>query len=121
MFDVFDAPSQTSAQLQDMHFNYVLIDGSKRAEAERWLYELVDTPDYRNLFDGTEWASIRDVAPLLVRTDRGHPLLEQLSLEGKAQEWGYAIASDESLDALADHLRRFVTVRHPLGYNVMLR
>ena len=121
MFDVFDAPSQTSAQLQDMHFNYVLIDGSKRAEAERWLYELVDTPDYRNLFDGTEWASIRDVAPLLVRTERGHPLLEQLSLEGKAQEWGYAIASDESLDALADHLRRFVTVRHPLGYNVMLR
>ncbi|WP_323753058.1 DUF4123 domain-containing protein [Marinobacter sp.] len=121
MFDVFAAPSQTSVQLQDMHFNYVLIDGNKREEAERWLYELVDTPDYRNLFDGTEWASIREVAPLLVRTDRGHPLLEQLSSDGKAQEWGYAIASDESLDALADHLRRFITIRHPLGYNVMLR
>src|SRR5690554_3030959 len=105
MLDVFQGPSNTDNQLQDMHFNYVLIDGSKRPEAERWLYELVDTPDYRNLFDGTEWASIRGVAPLLVCTDRGHPLLEQLSREGKAQEWGYAIASDESLDALADHLR----------------
>ena len=103
MFDVFDAPSQTSAQLQDMHFNYVLIDGSKRAEAERWLYELVDTPDYRNLFDGTEWASIRDVAPLLVRTERGHPLLEQLSLEGKAQECGTPPLG----------LQRHVAVRRP--------
>lgn len=121
MLDVFKAPSTASAQFQDMHFNYVLIDGSKRAEAERWLYELVDAPDYRNLFDGTEWASIRDVAPLLVRTERGHPLLERLSLESKTQEWGYAIASDESLGALADHLRGFITVHHPLGDKVMLR
>ena len=121
MLDVFEGPSKANNQLQDMHFNYVLIDGSKRAEAERWLYELVDTPDYRNLFDGTEWASIRDVAPLLVSTDRGHPLLEKLSLEGKTFEWGYAIASDESLDAVAAHLCRFIKVRHPLGYSVMLR
>jgi hypothetical protein len=121
MLDVFEGPSKANNPLQDMHFNYVLIDGSKCAGAERWLYELVETPDYRNLFDGTEWASIRDVAPLLVRTDPGHPLLKRLSLEGKAQEWGYAIASDEPLDAVADHLRRFITVRHPLGYAVMLR
>jgi hypothetical protein len=121
MLDVFEGPSKSGTELQDRHFNYVLIDGSKRAGAERWLYELVETPDYRNLFDGTEWASIRDVSPLLVRTDPGHLLLERLSLEGKAQEWGYAIASDEPVDAVANHLRRFITVSHPLGHNVMLR
>lgn len=121
MLDVFKAPSKASTELQDMHFNYFLLDGSKRGEAERWLYELVDTPDYRNLFDGTEWASLRAVSPIVVRTERGNPLLERLSLEGNSLEWGYAIASDEPLDALADHLRRFITVRHPLGYDVMLR
>lgn len=104
-----------------MHCNYALIDSSKRGDAERWLYELVDTPDYRNLFDGTEWASIREVAPLLVRTEPGHPLFGPLLEEGKTLEWGYGIASDESLDLVANHLRRFITVSHPLGHDVMLR
>jgi hypothetical protein len=73
------------------------------------------------LFDGTEWTSIRDVAPLLVRTEPGHPLLERLLQEGKTTEWGYGIASNEPLELIADHLRRFITARHPLGHNVMLR
>ncbi|MDP4547703.1 DUF4123 domain-containing protein [Marinobacter sp. MDS2] len=121
MFDVFERPSKNTTQVQDIHCNYVLIDGSKREEAERWLYELVDSPDYRNLYDGTEWAPIRSISPLLVRTSQSHPLLERLSLEGRMKEWGYAIDSDEPMDALADHLRRFITVRHPVGYSVMLR
>ncbi|MDX1757890.1 MAG: DUF4123 domain-containing protein [Marinobacter sp.] len=119
MLDVFEGPAVDRDQ--DIHCNYILIDGSKRNEAERWLYELLDAPDYRNLFDGTEWASIRQVAPLLVRTEPDHPLMGQLMQEGNVLEWGYGIASDEPLDSVANHLRRFITVRHPLGHNVMLR
>ncbi|WP_187298756.1 DUF4123 domain-containing protein [Marinobacter sp. F3R11] len=121
MFDVFEGPSTSSTQAQDIHCDYVLVDGSKRENTERWLYELVEAPDYGNLFDGTEWASIRDVAPLLVRTEPGHPLLERLLQEGKITEWGYGIASNEPLELVADHLRRFITACHPLGHNVMLR
>ncbi|WP_375176269.1 DUF4123 domain-containing protein [Marinobacter mobilis] len=121
MLDVFKGPFTDSGQVKNIHCNFVLIDGSKREGAERWLYEFSDTPDYRNLFDGTDWASIRQVAPLLVRTEPDHPQMGELMQEGNVQEWGYGIASDESLDLVANHLRRFITVRHPIGHNVMLR
>ncbi len=121
MFDVYGGPSSESASARSVHINYVLIDGSKRSEAEQWLYELIDTPDYLNLFDGTEWASIRQVAPLLVRTGPSHPNWGELAEELKNLECGYGIASKESLDTVANHLRRFIEVRHPLGHGVMLR
>ncbi|MBK1886803.1 DUF4123 domain-containing protein [Marinobacter sp. DY40_1A1] len=121
MLDVFESPPASLAQDKNIHCNYVLIDGSKHEAVERWLYELVEAPDYRNLFDGTEWASIREVAPLLVRADRSSPLLERLVQEGRTLEWGYGISSEEAIDSIANHLRRFIMVRHPLGYNVMLR
>ncbi|MFL1456299.1 DUF4123 domain-containing protein [Marinobacter sp. GN3S48] len=121
MLDVYGGPSSERASARNIHINYVLIDGSKRAEAEQWLYELVDAPDYSNLFDGTEWASIRQVAPLLVRTEPSHPQLGQLLSEVKVLECGYGIVSEKSLDTVADHLRQFHKVRHPLGHEVMLR
>lgn len=121
MLDVYDGPSSGSASARGIHINYVLIDGSKRAEAEQWLYELIDAPDYLNLFDGTEWASIRQVGSLLVRIEPNHPQWEPLAEELKKLECGYGIASGESLDTVANHLRRFIEVRHPLGHGVMLR
>lgn len=121
MPDVYRGPSSESASARSIHINYVLIDGSKRVEAEQWLYELIDAPDYRNLFDGTEWASIRQVAPLLVCTGPDYLQWGPLAEELKTLECGYGIASEESLDTVADHLRRFIEVRHPLGHAVMLR
>ena len=53
MLDVFSAPSNAIQQGVETAVDYVLIDGSKRAESERWLYQLFETPDYRNIFDGT--------------------------------------------------------------------
>ncbi|MDN6318453.1 MAG: DUF4123 domain-containing protein [Marinobacter sp.] len=121
MLDVFDAPSGVKLSPADVQADYILIDGSKRAEGERWLYELFDTPDYCNLFDGTEWAQIRQVAPLLVRVEQGHPGLESLLMELQALECGYGLISHESLDTVASHLRQFIQVRHPLGHSVFLR
>lgn len=121
MLDVFDAPSNAKPRAVNVQADYILIDGSKRAEGERWLYELFDAPDYCNLFDGTEWAQIRQVAPLLVRVEQGHPGLESLLMELQALECGYGLISSESLDAVASHLRQFIQVRHPLGHSVFLR
>lgn len=121
MLEVYGCPSSNSASVQDLQGNYVLIDGSKRAEAEKWLYELTDAPDYRNLFDGTEWASIRQVAPLIVGINPNHPQRVTLAVELKKFECGYGISSDQSLDAVANHMRQFIEVRHPLGHGVMLR
>src|SRR5690554_799255 len=121
MLDVFSAPSNAIQQGVETAVDYVLIDGSKRAESERWLYQLFETPDYRNIFDGTEWASIRQVAPILVRAEKNHPNFKRLLTELQEFECGYGLTSVKSLDAVADHLSRFIEVRHPLGHNVLLR
>lgn len=121
MLDLFCAPSNTLQQDVEAAVDYVLIDGSKRAESERWIYQLFETLDYRNLFDGTEWASIRQVAPILVRAEKNHPNFKRLLAELQEFECGYGLTSAESLDAVADHLRRFIEVRHPLGHKVLLR
>lgn len=121
MLDVFDAPPGVKLSPADVQADYILIDGSKRAEGERWLYELFDTPDYCNLFDGTEWAKMRQVAPLLIRVEQGHPGLDSLLMELQALECGYGLISHESLGTVACHLRQFIQVRHPLGHSVFLR
>lgn len=121
MLDVFNAPSGVKLRGADVQADYILIDGSMRTEAERWLYELFDTPDYRNLFDGTKWAEIRQVAPLLVRVEQGHPGLEPLLKELQTLECGYGLISNEPMDAIVNHLRRFIEARHPLGHKVLLR
>ena len=121
MLDVFSAPASGDTRYPDVRANYVLIDGSRRAEAERWLYACFDTPDYRNLFDGTAWASVRQAAPLLLCVEPDHPGLEPLLAELKERECGYAMTSDAPLATLTSHLQRFIEVRHPLGHRVLLR
>ncbi len=121
MVDVFSKPSSTDSFVQHCDYNYVLLDGSQCADAERWLYELSDTPEYRNLYDGTKWAAMRQAGPLLVKAGSVPSLIHALFQKGNAFELGYGIHSDEQVDTIADCLRQFLTVRHPLGHEVMLR
>lgn len=121
MADVFAAPACREYDACVFPADYVLVDGSRRAQAESRLYELFDSPEFRNLFDGTRWAPIRQVAPILVRTEPQHPGLRQLLAELQEYECGYLIASHASLDSLATHMRCFIEARHPLGHLVLLR
>lgn len=121
MLDVFSGPVSSVTGAPDLQPDYVLIDGGKRTDAERWLYELFDNPIYRNLFDGTAWAAMRQAAPILVCVEPRHPNLGSLLAHLKERECGYAMTSDESLDTVANHLRQFIEAGHPLGYRVLLR
>ncbi|MCL1486992.1 MAG: DUF4123 domain-containing protein [Marinobacter sp.] len=113
-------PADGSLPLPAM-WNYFLIDGVRLKGAESTLYELCDTPRYVNLFAGTDWADIKDVSPLLVQVDASDPLIRAFLKTGFDAEWGFLLQSTATLDEIANHWRRFITVQHPLGHEVMLR
>lgn len=102
-------------------WNYLLVDGVRLTDAESTLYELCDTPRYINLFAGTEWADMKDVSPLLVQIDASDPITRAFLEIGFDAEWGFLLKSPATLDEIANHWRRFITVQHPLGHEVMLR
>ncbi|MBQ0832873.1 DUF4123 domain-containing protein [Marinobacter sp.] len=102
-------------------WHYLLVDGVRLTNAESTLYELCDTPRYVNLFAGTEWADMGEVSPLLVQVDASHPLTRVFLKTGFDAEWGFLLQSTATLDEIANHWRRFITVQHPLGHEVMLR
>lgn len=102
-------------------WHYLLVDGVRLTDAESTLYELCDTPRYVNMFAGTEWADMKDVSPLLVQVDASHPLTRAFLEIGFDAEWGFLLQSPATLDEIASHWRRFITVQHPLGHEVMLR
>jgi hypothetical protein len=102
-------------------WHYLLVDGVRLSDAESTLYELCDTPRYVNLFAGTEWADMKDVSPLLVQVDASDPITRAFLEAGFDAEWGFLLQSPATLDEIANHWRRFITVQHPLGHEVMLR
>lgn len=102
-------------------WNYLLVDGVRLTDAELTLYKLCDAPRYVNLFAGTEWADMQKVSPLLVQVDANDPVTRAFLKTGLDAEWGFLLQSTATLDEIANHWRRFITVQHPLGHEVMLR
>jgi len=102
-------------------WNYLLVDGVALPEAEKQLYQACECPEHVNLYSGTVYGDISDVAPLLVRVTFEHPLVQRLIDEDFSQEWGYLLSSSVELPRLAGWFRQFITVRHPAGVDLFLR
>lgn len=69
----------------------------------------------------TPWAELSDVSPCLVcLSGQQDPALIAF-VENSHDEWGYLLFSHASRDELLSHLRWLVSVRHPLGEDMLLR
>lgn len=100
---------------------YLLLDGISVESLAQRLYQWSESPDFDVLYLDTPWAELSDVSPCLVRlSGQQDPALGEF-VEHSHDEWGYLLFSHASRDELLSHLRWLVSVRHPLGEDMLLR
>lgn len=102
-------------------WNYLLVDGLSLPKAEKQLYQDNEFPAFVNLYVGTDWDALADVAPLLVSISDETPFAQRFLAEGFYPEWGYLIQSSQGLHALARQLGQYLQVRHSTGTDFILR
>lgn len=99
----------------------LLLDGISVENLQRRLYEWSPSPSFEPLYLRTQWAGLAEVSPCLVRlAGPSDPILVQF-LEHADAEWGYLLFSQASWEEQLAHLRWLVSVRHPLGEDMLLR
>jgi hypothetical protein len=102
-------------------WNYLLVDGLSLLDAEKRLYQDNEFPAFVNLYAGTDWDALTDIAPLLVSISDEDPFAQRFLAEGFYPELGYLIRSSQGLHALANRLRQYLQVRHSTGADFILR
>jgi len=101
--------------------HYLLLDGMALEPLERWLYEHLDAPVHEPLYLHTPLEACRKLSPCLVAPEPGSPVWERFLEQGAVEGWGWLMASDASLEELAEHLRWLLFVEHPLEGEKILR
>lgn len=96
---------------------WILLDGAI-FDAPRFIYEHDDQPDVEYLYLGTPHKSAMEVSPCLVKPSLSSQVW---SKEAEWQKHGVTLIADESMSALADHLRSLLTVKLPDGAYSYLR
>lgn len=100
---------------------YLLLDGISVEALPQRLYQWSESPDFDVLYLDTPWAELSDISPCLVRlTGPQDPALLAF-VENGHDEWGYLLFTRASRAELLNHLRWLVSVRHPLGEDMLLR
>lgn len=100
---------------------YLLLDGISVDNLAQRLYQWSESPDFDVLYLDTSWAELGDVSPCLVcLTGQQDPALLAF-VENSHDEWGYLLFTRASRAELLNHLRWLVSVRHPLGEDMLLR
>jgi hypothetical protein len=100
---------------------YVLLDGISVEALLQYLYQWSESPDFDVLYLDTPLAGLSDVSPCLVRlTGPQDPALLAF-VENSHDEWGYLLFTRASRAELLNHFRWLVSVRHPLGEDMLLR
>ncbi|MFY0992932.1 DUF4123 domain-containing protein [Halomonas sp. C05BenzN] len=101
--------------------HYLLLDGIKLEPLERWLYQHLDAPVYEPLYLRTPLEECRKISPCLVALERGSPIWEAFLDQGAVEGWGWLMASEASLEDVAEHLRWLLFVEHPLEGEKIVR
>lgn len=101
--------------------NFLLIDGVLRPDAIARLY-LQDEPlDIAPLYLGTRWSDLHDLGPILVGVQAGSRLLGKILKQTIAPPDTCLLYSRAPLNAVANHLRRFLAPPDALGSSGLLR
>lgn len=100
---------------------YLLLDGISVETLAQRLYEWSASPDFDVLYLDTAWAELSDVSPCLIRLSSQQDPALAAFIQSSHDEWGYLLFSRASRAELLSHLRWLVSVRHPLGEEMLLR
>ncbi|KAF2394575.1 MULTISPECIES: DUF4123 domain-containing protein [Pseudomonas] len=100
---------------------FVLLDGATLSNLPERLKQLSPGANAVALYDCPSFTALRDISPLLVAAQQPDEPLVQFYLEHAHEEWGVLLFSRDSAHAVAQHLRKLLTVELPEGLPVFLR
>lgn len=103
------------------HANYLLIDGALRADALASLYALAEPVEIEPLYLGTRWTELKHLGPLLVAVAGSSHLIGETWQPAGRRADASLLYSPAPLQAVADHLRRFIAPADALGNTGLLR
>ena len=98
---------------------WVLLDGARNGR----IVKAVERTGQEKccLFAGNISPQLRDVAPYLVRLDRGDEFTELVLENGWGNAWGVFLTSSGSLETLRKHFRRFLRVTDESSRKLLFR
>lgn len=100
---------------------YAVLDGASIPDLLDHLYADQDRPEFVCLYRGEMEPDIAEVAPYLVRLERGTPFADWLLAECWPKHFGIFVRSLVELQTLRRHFRRFLRVKSPDGRTLYFR
>ena len=98
---------------------FAILDGAAVGDLLTPLYEHL--PEFECLYRGEIQPDIAEVAPYLVRLERGTEFTKWVLEQGWGNHWGIFAVADAELLALRRHFRRFLTVHDADGKPLYFR
>lgn len=98
---------------------FAILDGASVGDLLTPLYE--HHPEFECLYRGEIEPDMAEVAPYLVRLERGTPFTQWLLEQGWGNHWGIFAVADAELPVMRRHFRRFLTVHDPDGKPLYFR
>lgn len=108
-----------SGARRDIPAQWLLLDSLDTALALRTLRQGFAGVQCFWLFDATEFQSVRELGPLLIRL-QGYPALSALCLRDPQTWRGLLLQSPAPVEELLGHLRRMLTVSFGLSHRALL-
>ena len=100
---------------------FVLLDGATLSDLPDRLKQLSPGANAIALYDCPSFTALRDISPLLVAVQQPDEPIVQFYLQHAHEECGVLLFSPDSAHALAQHLRKLLTVEMSEGLPVILR
>jgi len=103
------------------HQALLLLDGATVSDLPQRLKQLSPGATTVALYDCPSFTDLRDISPVLAAVQSIDEPLLQFYLQHAHEEWAVLLFSADSVHAVAQHLRKLLTVELPEGLPVFLR
>lgn len=100
--------------------HYLLLDGAQIDDLMHILYQLEPAPEFHRLYDGTRYAELAEVGPVLIATDHNSFLTQHFKKHWSTTA-GVTLNSRAPADELIQHLTSLVHVSVNGGVSVLFR
>ena len=103
------------------HQALLLLDGATVSDLPQRLKQMSPGATTVALYDCPSFTDLRDISPVLAAVQSIDEPLLQFYLQHAHEEWAVLLFSADSVHAVAQHLRKLLTVELPEGLPVFLR
>lgn len=100
---------------------YMIVDAARDPGLYPGLLAREEEAEMRSLYQGDTASDLAEVAPYLVRLERGGAVADWLVGDGWGRGWGILALADADIDAARRHFRKFTIVNGETGATYLFR